>query len=246
MDRVAVVADHERRLAHLAPAPRGAARPGRRRGPGAPRRRASGPGSPSRASCRRAASSRGARRRAAAPMARATGAPKVSPTSSGVKAMRAAEQRVVQHGHLDQEPLHAVGRRRGGLERGVGAQRRAADAPPGRRRGGRAARSSGARRSHRVVPHLRRAVRVAVAEQVEAEHAVAALRRASPPAAGASCARRAGPGRSTTTLRPCRTRRTPAGARRTRTTFGEPLRRHNSRALASGCRGAARTTWEER
>jgi hypothetical protein len=81
---------------------------------------------------------------------------------------RAAEQRVVEHGHLDQHPAHALGRRDRRLECGVGAQRGAADhglldldvieqrdrLPPEPR--------------HGVVRHLGRAVRIAVAEQVEA------------------------------------------------------------------------------
>jgi hypothetical protein len=88
---------------------------------------------------------------------------------------RAAEQRVVEHGHLDHEALDAIGGAGGRLERGVGAERRAAQhsllhvgvveqrdrlAPECR---------------HRVAGHVGRTLRVAVAEQVQAEHPVAAL-----------------------------------------------------------------------
>ena len=88
---------------------------------------------------------------------------------------RAAQQRVVEHGHLDQQAADALGRRGGGLERGVGAERRAAhdrlvDLEVVEQRDRLAAEGD-----HRVVAHLRRAIRVAVAEQVEADDPMPAL-----------------------------------------------------------------------
>jgi putative intracellular protease/amidase len=88
---------------------------------------------------------------------------------------RAAEQRVVQHRHLDHHPTHALRRQRGDLERGVGAQR----GPHHRRLGqlevGEQRHDLAAELGHRVAPHVGRPVRLAVPEQVERQHTVAAL-----------------------------------------------------------------------
>ena len=88
---------------------------------------------------------------------------------------RAAEQRVVEHRHLDQHALHPLRRGRGRLQRCVRAERGAADHrllhPGGVEQRDRLA----AERGHAVVPHLGRAIGVAVPEQVEAQHPVAAL-----------------------------------------------------------------------
>ena len=75
VDRVAVVADHERRLLDLAALLRRRRHAARRTAPAAPTRTASGPGSPSRASCPAAASPCAARAAPAGP-ARARPAPR--------------------------------------------------------------------------------------------------------------------------------------------------------------------------
>ena len=113
--------------------------------------------------------------RAAPPSRRAIGAPKVRLDEQRGERERAAQQRVVEHGHLDQQAADALGRRGGGLERGVGAERRAAhdrlvDLEVVEQRDRLAAEGG-----HRVVAHLRRAIRVAVAEQVEADDPMPAL-----------------------------------------------------------------------
>ena len=89
---------------------------------------------------------------------------------------RDTEQRVVEHGHLDDHAAHALRRERGRLERGVGAQRRTRRGPPRRPRGGRAsAIICSPKKLIEYCGHVARAVRAAVTEQVERDDAVAAL-----------------------------------------------------------------------
>ena len=88
---------------------------------------------------------------------------------------RGAEQRVVEHGHLDHHAAQALGRQRGDLERRVGAQRgahhhRLVDLEVVEQR-----HHLAAELGHRVAPHVGRPVGLAVAEQVERQHAMAAL-----------------------------------------------------------------------
>ena len=88
---------------------------------------------------------------------------------------RAAQQRVVEHRHVDDHAADALGRVHRGLERRVGPQRGPAQhgvvdlevieqgdhlLPEGR---------------HRVARHVARAIRAPVAEQIERHHPVAAL-----------------------------------------------------------------------
>ena len=140
--------------------------------------------------------------RAPRPSSRATGAPNVRPTSSGVKAMAQPSSALSSTGISISMPLHPLRCGGGGLERGVRAQRGAADHrllhPDVVKQRDRLA----AEGQHAVVPHLGRPIRVAVAEQVEAQHPVAARPQASPPAD--ACIRRENsrPGSSTTTRSP--------------------------------------------
>ncbi len=85
----------------------------------------------------------------------------------------AAEQAVVEHRHLDHQPLQSLGVGRGDLEGGVGAQRgphhdRLLDAQVVHQ-GDDLASVGG----HRVAPHVAGSIGVAMPEQVEGDHAVA-------------------------------------------------------------------------
>ena len=86
---------------------------------------------------------------------------------------RAAEQRVVQHRHLHQQPAHALGRGRGGLQSRVRAQRRAADHRLVHLEVVEQRDRLATEGVHAVARHIRRAIGVAVTEQVEAYDAVA-------------------------------------------------------------------------
>ena len=92
---------------------------------------------------------------------------------------RAGQQRAVEHRHLDHHAAQAVGRERGRLERRVGAQRRPQhdgllDLEVVEQRD-RLLPEEG----HRVALRVERAVRAPVAQQVERDHAVAALGEAA-------------------------------------------------------------------
>jgi hypothetical protein len=87
----------------------------------------------------------------------------------------AAEQGVVQHRHLDQHPPDAVGPGGGRLERHVGAEGGAADDRLLHARVVQERDRLAPEDGRPVVPHLGRPVGVPVTEQVEAQHAVAAL-----------------------------------------------------------------------
>ena len=89
----------------------------------------------------------------------------------------AAEQRVVEHGHLDQHALHPLRCGGGGLERHVGAQRGPADHRLLHLGVVKQRDRLTAEGQHAVVPHLGRAIGFAVAEQVEAQHPEAAVRK---------------------------------------------------------------------
>ena len=123
-----------------------AARCGRRTGPGARRRPAPGPGARCRARCR-AATAAAAPARAPAWTSAHHRLAEAQRDHQRREGERAAEQRVVEHRHLDHHAAQPLGRQRGRLERGVGAQRGAAARPPRRPRGGRAARSPARRRT---------------------------------------------------------------------------------------------------
>ena len=116
------VADHERLGLQRAPLACGAGRCGRRTAPAAPPRPARGPGARCRARKSAAHGSFGTWR---APnwTIRISGSPKLSAIISGVKASAQAEQRAVEHRHLDHHAAQPLGRERRRLERGVGAER---------------------------------------------------------------------------------------------------------------------------
>ena len=132
-----------------------AARRGRRTGPAAARRSGPGPGARGRAA------TSPSRQRRASGTARA---PRRTSLHDRLaerqrdhqrrEGERAAEQRVVEHRHLDHHAAHALGRRGGDLERGVGAERRARDDGLARRRGGRAARRPARRSAASSTRHM--------------------------------------------------------------------------------------------
>ena len=183
------MADHQRRASERRAAPRAAARCGRRTGPGAPRRSAPGPGAPSRAGCRpataAAAAGTSARRARERAHRRLAGGQRDHQRREGD---RAAEQRVVEHRHLDD---HARAGARAPARRPRAPRWRPATCPcttaSARPEVVEQRDDLRAERRHRVAPLVARAVGLAVAEQVERDHAVAARRPA--PRASGSCMR---------------------------------------------------------
>ena len=216
MDRVARVADHQRRRLERLARRCGRARCGRTGSPGA--RRRSAPGSWDSAVQPQLEQERDAARGAPPGRPRATtfitGSPKVSANSSGVNAAAQAGIALSSTGISMIIPRSRSGAERGHLERDVGPQRGAADDRllelevveqrhrlPGER-------------GHRVAPHLPRPIGGAVAERVERDHPVARAWPACGPAASASSARAAArasaPWSAVPRRGPCR----PAAARR--------------------------------
>ena len=138
VQRVGVVADHQRRLLHPHPLVVMRRRGARGTGPRAPRPRAPGPGGASRARCRRMKLVRGIRLATAATRLQQRLA-EAQPEQDRGEDRADREQRVVQHRHLDHHPLAPAParpwRRSGWCWRPARCRR----SRPGRSRGGRAA-----------------------------------------------------------------------------------------------------------
>ena len=133
-----------------------------------------GPGARGRRGCRPPTAAAG--RRAPAWTARISGSPKLSAIISGVNASAQASSAPSSTGISITMPRRRSGARRGGLERGVRAQRgaehdRLLDLEVVEQRD-----HLLAEEAHRVAPQVERALGLPVAEQVERDHAVAALR----------------------------------------------------------------------
>jgi hypothetical protein len=88
---------------------------------------------------------------------------------------RAADQRVVEHGHLDHHAAQPLRRQRRDLERRVRAQRGPEDDGLLDLEVVEQRHHLATELGHRVAPHVGGPVRLAVPEQVERQHAVAAL-----------------------------------------------------------------------
>ena len=199
------------------------------------RRSARGPGGPCRAGRRRQGTPPAGHRRAPRRTARITGSPNVSATSSGVKASAQPSSALSSTGISIDHAAHALRRGDGRLERRVRAQRGAADDRLVDLEVVEQRHDLLAEDGHRVAPHVARAVRVAVAEQVERDHAVAALGQRCARAARASAGCSSRPWSSTQRAAPRRSPCTRGAA-----LVGEALRRARSALIFV----AMRTTFQ--
>ena len=109
-----------------------------------------------------------------------TGRPTRSPSRIGDEDRRDSRQRVVEHRHLDEEALDPIRMANRQLERDVGAERGTADDRPLQSQVIEQREHLLGEERHRVEAQVVRLVGAPMAEQVEADHPVAALRQRRP------------------------------------------------------------------